>query len=399
MNRRPLSASMIQLYALAVLFFTANSILTVVFPLQAAEGGYKEAEIGLMMGMYMFVCMVLRPWAGQMVARHSVFTIMKWLLVGHAAALLLYVWLGADSLVIVRALQGVVTAFFSMSMQIGITEAVSDEDRGQGMAMYSLSTVLPGLYGPALALLLWTGFDRSYLFTLMILLAVIPPLLLIRSPLPKGCQENASFTFRDMFAAVKEARTHRGLVLSSVIMLIGACTFGAITTFLPLFMLTEESGSPALFLFIQAVVVVASRFFLRKHIPSDGKWHPAFIALVLISSIIGTTLLALLPLLGSFVYISAVFNGLATALMYPALTTYLSFAVPQETRHILLGVFLASYDLGFSLGSFVMGFVVQFGSYSVMFTACSLITLLALSIVWMRREEQNVTFDKITLSK
>lgn len=399
MKNRPLSAGMVQIYALAMLFFTANSVLTVVFPLQAAEGGYGEAEIGIMMGLYMFVCMVLRPWAGQMVAKHSVSTIMKWLLIGHAAALLLYAWIGIDSLFVVRALQGVVTAFFSMAMQIGVAEAVKDEDRGQGMAMYSLSTVLPGLYGPALALLLWTGFDGKFLLALIVLLAVLPLLLFIRSPLPKKRQTNASFTIREMFTAIKEARKHNGLVLSSLVMLAAACVFGAITTFLPLFMLTEESGSPALYLFLQALVVVASRFFLRKHIPSDGKWHPGFMALILISSIIGTTLLALLPLLGVFVYSAAVFNGLATAMMYPALTTYLSFAVPQETKHILLGLFLASYDLGFSLGGFLMGFVVQFGSYQLMFAVCSVIALIALGMVWIRRGEQESAFRKTTAAK
>ncbi|WP_146240939.1 MFS transporter [Paenibacillus sambharensis] len=80
---------MLQMYALALLFFTANSVLTVIFPLQGAEHGFREGEIGVIMGLYMFVCMVLRPWAGQMIAKYSVMTIMKWLLAGHAAALLL----------------------------------------------------------------------------------------------------------------------------------------------------------------------------------------------------------------------------------------------------------------------------------------------------------------------
>lgn len=387
MKYRPLSARMVQLYGLAMFFFTANSVLTVIFPLQAAESGYKEAEIGVMMGIYMLVCMVLRPWAGQMAARHSVFAIMQWLLIVHAAALFLYVWLGADSLYAVRALQGGVTAFFSMSMQIGITEILKAEDRGQGMAMYSLSTVLPGLYGPAVALLLWTAFDAVYLLAFIVLLTILPLLLFIRSPLPKTKQENASFTFREMAAAIKEARRHSGLVLSSAVMLAGACVFGAITTFLPLYMLTAKTGNPAFYLFLQAIVVVGSRFVFRKHIPSDGKWHPAFIALILLSSMIGTTLLAMLPLLGVFIYSAAVFNGLAAAMLYPTLTTYISFAVPKETKHILLGLFLASYDLGFSLGGLVMGFVVQWGSYEAMFAACSAIAFLALGFVWVQREK------------
>lgn len=87
-------------------------MLTIIFPLEAADGGYLEGEIGVMMAMYMLVCMLLRPFAGQMVAKHSPYTIMQWLLIGHALALLIYVVFGIDSVFLVRALQGIITAFF-----------------------------------------------------------------------------------------------------------------------------------------------------------------------------------------------------------------------------------------------------------------------------------------------
>lgn len=377
MKKRPLSFSMLQIYGLAIFYFTANSVLTVIFPLQAADHGMPEAEIGLMMGMYMFVCMVLRPWAGQLVAKYSALTIMKYLLLGHAAALLLYVWLGVDSLYAVRILQGIVTAFFSMAMQIGITETLRDEDRGQGMAMYSLSTVMPGLYGPALGMLLWVQEDKLWLLVFITILAFAPFLFFVKSSLPKTKIENASFTLKDMAEGLKIAHGHKELIVAAGVMLIGASIFGAISTFLPLYFVTTNTGSVGFYLFLQAFVVVGSRFIFRKYIPSDGKWHPGFISLVLSSSIIGTTMLALLPFIGPFVYISAIFNGIATAMLYPTLTTYISFAIPESHKHVLLGLFLASYDLGFSLGGMLMGVVVQFGSYPIMFAVCSAIGLAA----------------------
>ncbi|QCR31276.1 MFS transporter [Lysinibacillus sp. SGAir0095] len=378
MKISPLSFSMLQNYGLAIFYFTANSVLTVIFPLQAADHGMEEAEIGLMMGIYMFVCMVLRPWAGQMVSKYSVHTVMKYLLLGHVAALLFYVWLGVESLYVVRILQGIVTAFFSMAMQMGITETLRDEDRGQGMAMYSLSSVMPGLYGPALAMLLWVQRDISWLLIFITFLAFAPLLFFMKSPLPKIKKENASFTLKDMIEGMKLARANKGLVVSSGVMLIGASIFGAISTFLPLYLLTTDTGNVGLYLFLQALVVVGSRFIFRKYIPSDGKWHPGFITLVLGSSIIGTTLLAVLPLIGSFIYISALFNGIATAMLYPTLTTYISFAIPESHKHVLLGIFLASYDLGFSLGGMLMGIVIQFGSYPIMFAACSIMGVVAI---------------------
>ena len=381
---------MLQLYALALFFFTANSVLTVIFPLQAAEYGYKAGEIGIMMGLYMFVCMGLRPWAGQLIAKYSVLQIMKWLLAGHALALLLYAWLGVESLYIVRALQGVVTAFFSMAMQIGVASILLDKDRGQGISMYSLSTVLPGLYGPALALILWTQYDHFYLLLLIVALAVLPLLFVFRSPLPTTKEDKEMFTWRELVTSFKAASQHRGLMVSAFVMLIGACVFGAITTFLPLYMLTTGYGNAALYLFLQAIVVVLSRFLLRKSIPSDGKWHPSFMSIVLVCSFIGTTLLAFMPFIGNFIYVSAIFNGLATAMLYPTIITYMSFAIPKETKHILLGVYLASYDLGFALGGFVMGFIIQISSFSFMFITCSIIGLAAIMFIWGNRKETDV---------
>ena len=101
-------------------------------------------------------------------------------------------------------------------------------------------------------------------------------------------------------------------------------------------------------------------------------------AIVLVSSIMGTTLLAVLPHINYLLYSSAIFNGIATAMLYPTLTTYISFVVPDAQRHILLGIFLASYDLGFSLGGFMMGFVIQYVSYQAMFITCSIVGIVAL---------------------
>ncbi|TYR81301.1 MFS transporter [Priestia megaterium] len=384
----PLSFQMIRVYILSMLFFTAISVLTIIFPLQASQSGMLEGEIGIIMGIYMLTCMILRPWAGQLVAKYSVFTIMKWLLLGHAVTLFIYIVFDIDSLYVVRVLQGVVTAFFSMAIQIGISQTLRNEDRGQGMSMYSISSVIPSLYGPALALLLWSQADKIYLQIFIIVLAVLPLLFFIRSPLPKTKQSNISFTLQDIIKALKKARYHKGLVIASITMLVGACIFGAISTFLPLYMINENVGNAALYLFFQAIVVVASRFIFRKHIPSDGKWHSKFISLVLLSSVVGTTVLACASIIGPYIYVAAVFNGLASAMLYPTITTYISFAVPEESKHILLGVFLASYDLGFSLGGLAMGFIVQFVSFSTMFLICSLLAIFVMGLVVYQRNQK-----------
>lgn len=45
MKLQPLSLRMMQLYGLAIIFFTANAVLTVIFPLEAADGGTWRVKL------------------------------------------------------------------------------------------------------------------------------------------------------------------------------------------------------------------------------------------------------------------------------------------------------------------------------------------------------------------
>lgn len=374
----PFSRGLLQIYVLAMFFFTANTLLTVLLPLQSAADGMKEAEIGMMMGAYMLVCMFLRPWAGQMLAKHGVLKVMFYLLIVHALSLLLYLMIETNFLIVVRVMQGATTAFFSMAMQIGITEILKDSDRGQGLSLYSLSTVLPGIYGPVFALLLWR-VNMDWLYPLLFLfLAIVPIVLLIKVPFQSNKLDSVSFSFLDILHELKNSKKYPGLIVSTVAMLTGACVFGAVTTFLPLYMMTTGIGKAENYLLLQAVVVVGSRFLLRKKIPTDGKFHVGFISFIFICLSVGVSLLVFANYLGIFLYISAILNGIAVALLYPTLTTYLSFIIPPVSKHIMLGVFLASYDLGFALGGLAMGFVVQYYSYEIMYLLCSILSIITL---------------------
>jgi hypothetical protein len=64
---------------------------------------------------------------------------------------------------------------------------------------------------------------------------------------------------------------------------------------------------------------------LRKTIPSDGSWNTWLMAGLMLCAALGTQLLSLMETIGPLVYLSAVFSGFALALLYPTLTTYLSF--------------------------------------------------------------------------
>lgn len=380
-NQRPLSLGFVRIYILACLFFSANAILTVVLPLNSEVEGMGQAEIGVMMGAYMLFCLFLRPWAGQIVAKFGALKTMRILLIVHACGLVLFTVFGVEGYLPLRALQGAVTAFFSMAMQMGIVDALTDQDRAQGVSLYTLSTMLPQLFGPIAALYLWEHDQMPMIGIILVVLGLLTWLCGFSVPLPNSASKGASFTFTDMVKSVSQLWNNRVLFVCSAVMLVTSIAYGAIMTFLPLYMQSIERGDAGLYLMLQAAVVVVCRFALRKKIPSDGRWHTGLIAILLLSAAAGSFLLGILQTGGPLLYLSAVCNGVAVALIYPTLMTYLSFVLPVHSRHVLLGLFISSYDLGFSLGGLMMGPLLEWLSYSQMYTFCAWFSIVALLIV------------------
>ena len=178
-----------------------------------------------------------------------------------------------------------------------------------------------------------------------------------------------------MLQSLGQVIRNRGLFRSSALMLAASLVFGAVTAFVPLYAAEVTGGSAGIYLMLQAGTVVLARFALRTRIPSDGKWHNAFfmgtmLILALAAQCVGYAAS------GGFVffYLGAVLMGLAQAILYPALMTYLSFVLPQQNRNVLIGLFIASADLGVSLGGIVMGPLADALSYSWMYTACALLS-------------------------
>ncbi|WP_231888088.1 staphylopine family metallophore export MFS transporter CntE [Paenibacillus glucanolyticus] len=383
----PMSFSFIRFYMLAFLFFAANSALTIILPLRSEAAGLNQAEIGLIMGAYMFTCMLLRPFAAQLLGKYGPLRVMKWLLVLHATTLLLFVVFDVKSYLWLRALQGAATSFFSMTMQVGIVEKLEDKDRGQGLSMYTLFTMVPSLVIPILAIQIWEHASEIWFTVLMIGLAVFPILIGYNVDMPRSTVQNKSYSLRDIAGSFRGMLNSTPLLISSLVMLFASCVYGATATFLPLYMVSARVASPGIFLTIQGFVVILCRFSLRKKIPSDGSWNTWLIAGLLISASLGTQLLALLEMIGPLVYLSAVFSGFAVALLYPMLTTYLSFVLPADSRYVLMGIFMSAYDLGFSLGGLLMGIIVQTSSYSTMFTICTFLTITAMIMVMVFRKQ------------
>ncbi len=379
----------LRLYLLVLLYFSANAILNVIIPLQGGALGATNTTIGVIMGAYLFTTMFFRPWAGHIIQEHGPIKVLHIILVVNGIALILYPFTGLGGYLIARMMQGVSTAFFSMALQIGIIDALPEEDRSQGISLYSLFSYIPGILGPVLALSIWQqGMDLF--MVVMVGIAIITGLVGFNVKMESKKERSQSTAINqsaNVLSSFGELVKNPFLFKCSVLMLTASIVFGAVTTFVPLYAKEIERGNAGLYLMLQAAVVVIGRFTLRKRIPSDGKWHPVFMMGAMFILTLASYSISFASREGAiFFYLGAFLMGIAQALIYPTLTTYLSFVLEQNNRNILLGLFIAMADLGVSLGGIIMGPIADISSYSFMYGICSVLGLLMVLFAYEKRE-------------
>ncbi|MBF0749353.1 staphylopine family metallophore export MFS transporter CntE [Mammaliicoccus lentus] len=370
----------LRLYILALMFFSANAILNVFVPLRGHDLGATNTAIGIVMGAYMLTAMVFRPWAGQIIAKVGPIKILRIILIMNGIALIIYGFTELEGYFVARVMQGVCTAFFSMSLQLGIIDALPEKHRSEGISLYSLFSTLPTLIGPIIAVSLWNNENMGVFAIVMIVIALSTGIFGYSATFSdvasdeKPVVEKAPFNGLTVFGQFFK---NPALFKSGLIMIIASIVFGAITTFIPLFTVQYGFANAGIYLTIQAIAVVLSRFYLRKFIPSDGLWHPKFMLKVL-----GILMLAaIIVAFGPYIYIgvfygSAILIGIAQAMIYPTLTSYLSFVLPRAGRNMLLGLFIACADLGVSLGGAMMGPISDLVGFKWMYLICGMLVLI-----------------------
>lgn len=389
--RGALSWPFLRLYLLSILYFSANSILNVLIPLKGDSLGASNTEIGIIMGAYLFTTMFVRPWAGHIIQQKGPVQVLRAIIVINGLALILYTVTGLEGYFLARMLQGACTAFFSMALQLGIIDALPDKERSQGISLYSLFASIPNIIGPLLAIGIWQSGEMTsftgVMLTIVILTAVAGFSIRIdhseASALGPAAVQKQSF-----FQSFSQLYTNPYLCRCSLLMLVASIVFGAIATFIPLYAAEIPGGSAAVYLTVQAGILVAARFFLRKRIPSDGKWHSGYVMTIMLFVAASSLGVCISGSAGGGVilfYLSACLMGISQALLYPMLTTYLSFVLPQQGRNVLLGLFIATADLGVSLGGAAMGPLADLTSYSVMYLICAVLGVVMAAFSYDRR--------------
>ena len=359
-----------------ILLFFAQFTFTFVFqsliptlPIYLSRLGSNEVEIGVLIGIFFFCSLVLRPFVGKALIRtpEKKFMITGSLL--YALASLAYLlappfW----PLLIVRVFQGIGFAFFHTASFTLIANISPETHRGQSLSYFSLATSISGALGPSVGIFLINHFSFTLLF-------------LVCSGLSFCSLFIAYRLGRRQVVPLQDSSIEDGFLLSrkalppSIISSLSHFVWGALTAFFPLYAINHGVANPGLFFTTIAIMLILGRALGGKIL--DLYSREKVILPCLFIYILSMVILTFSKTLPMFILVAAIW-GIGNAFLAPALIAYTLDRVGSSVGPAM-GTFTAVSDLGLALGPVIMGIIIHSTSYPIMFLCLALMGIINLN--------------------
>ena len=338
-------------------------------PMYLSRLGSNEVEIGVLIGIFFFCSLVLRPFVGKALLRTPEKTFMITGALLNALASLAYLlappfW----PFLIVRVFQGIGFAFFHTASFTLIANMSPEAYRGQSLSYFSLAMSISGALGPSIGIFLINHFSFTLLFLVCSGLSLCA--LFVTNKL--GTREVApteDSSIEDGFFLSRKA------IPPSIINFFSLFIWGGVVAFFPLYAINHGVANPGLFFTTVAIMLILGRALGARIL--DLYRRERVILPCLFIYIISMVILAFSKTLPMFILVAAIW-GIGNAFLNPALVT---FTLDRAGSSVgpAMGTFTAISDLGMSLGPVIMGIIIHSTSYPIMFLCLALMGIINLS--------------------
>lgn len=349
-------------------------------PLFVTHLGGSERLIGVVVGIFTFSALLLRPLAGKLLeskGRRFVFLvglIIYVISVGSFGFMGSMVFLFA-----MRIVQGAGWGFSSTASGTIATDLIPAKRRGEGMGYYSLSGNLALAMGPSLGLLLVGAVSFKVLFLISAglgLAAFLIATALRYTEVEKGAVKTTTIKF-DFY--------EKTALPPSILLLFITVTFGGIATFLPLYAAQKGVSGIQWYFLIYALSLMSTRLFAGKLYDKHGHKF-VFIPSVFLM-IIAMLLLAWLPS-NTVLYIAAICYGFGFGSVSPALQAWSMEKAARNRKGMANATFFSFFDLGVGIGAIVFGQIAyMYGYASIYWTAAGSVFLSLLFYLYILTKE------------
>jgi MFS family permease len=349
-------------------FTSVLYILVPTLPIYLSRLKSTEAEIGVLVGMFFFSSLVLKPFVGRALLRvHEKHFMIVGAILFTLTSIAYHFAPPFWPLLLVRIFQGMGYAFFLTASYTLVTHISPEAHRGQSLSYFYMAYNLSGALAPPLGMFVINRYGFTHLFLICLGLSLCS--LVISTRLGKrpvvsmqGSEaENTSFLCRKV-------------VPPSIINSMSFLLWGALAAFFPIYAINHGVTNPGLFFTTIAITLISGRAFAGKIL--DTYSRERIILPCLTTYILSMVILAFSTTLPMFI-LAAVIWGMGHAFLMPSLVVY-ALDRGGSSPGPVMGTFTAFTDLGISLGPVLMGLVIDAASYQVMFLCLALIAVINL---------------------
>lgn len=348
-------------------------------PLFVNELGGNDEFIGLIVGVFTFSALLIRPWAGHVletVGRRGVFL---------AGLAIFVVSVGSFAftssiilLFIMRIIQGLGWGLSTTAVGTIATDLIPPKRRGEGMGYYGLAGNVAMAFGPALGLTLVVVLDFSKTFTIAALgglIALIIAFFIRYKPI-----ERVKTKSKKMNIVEKSA------LAPSILLFFLTMTFGGIASFLPLYTAQEGIKGIELYFTVFAFSVMITRTFAGKLY--DIKGHKAIY--IPSSLLILAAMLDLALLENEWMLLSAAFLfGTGFGSVQPALQAWAVQDAPANRKGMANATFFSFFDLGVGFGAIFFGLIASWFGYRDIYFASALSVSISIVVYLIMLKRSN----------
>ena len=346
-------------------FSFVSFILVPTIPVYLSRFEAKAGEIGFLIGILSVFSLIPRPFIGRALLRiperkFMIAGAMLYTLSSIAYLLAPPFW----PFLIVRILQGVGLAFFSTASVALIANITSENRRGQIISYYFLSFNFAFALAPYFGMVLINQFSFTALFLVCTGLSLGTLFITLKlKEVQSAPIENESIQRQPFFS--------REVLPSSIMAFLLNVIWGSLGAFFPLYALRHGVSNPGIFFAFIAISLILGRSLGGRILDIYAREKviiPCFIAIII--SIVVLTFSSTLQM---FILVAIIF-GTGWAFLYPSLVVY-AVENSGSSRGPAMGTFTALADLGAGIGPMIMGLILEWTNYPMMFFFLTLIGL------------------------
>jgi MFS family permease len=350
-------------------FSIAYHVLYPTLPIYLSRFGSTEVDIGVLIGILGVSSLVFRPFIGRALLKTPEKNFMIGGAILFAFTFVAYLFaLPFWPLFIVRVFQGIGLASFYTASFTFISNISPDAHRGRTLSYYLLAINISLAISPSFGMFIINHFSFNFLFLICLGLSLCA--LFITSKLGKR-----------QVSLLEDSSKEEGFLLSrkalpsSIMSFFFHLTWGALTTFFPLYAINHGVANPGFFFTAVAIMLILGRALGGKIL--DLYNRERVILPCLITCVISMAILAFSKSLPMFILVAVIW-GMGHAFLFPSLLVY-AIDKMGSSMGPAMGTFTGFSDLGMSLGPVIMGIIIHLTSYPTMFLCLALAGIINLN--------------------